>query len=169
MNMAAIREYFSFCSEFYEYHPFLTGIFVSLFTVLVLSLITESILLYRRSRRVKFLTFETSNGCVSVNSHAVSGLIRAICRSFKEFNLSNVYMIRRKKQIILCISVEYVCGSRTLPEAAQTFENRILDELKSTLGIVTVSSILLKVRNARSTDEISKEEPELVETPGSVE
>lgn len=163
--MDAIREYLMSCVEFYEFHPFLTGIFVSLFAVLFLSLITECILLYRGSRKVKFLSFDTQNGSVDVSANAISGLIRAISLDFKELNLGNVYLIRRKKQVILCMTVEYICGDRALTGVLELFEVRILDGLKNTLGITSVSSIRTKVRNVKATDDDGENEPQLAEAP----
>ena len=163
--MDAIREYFMFCTEFYEFHPFLTGIFVALFSVLFLSLVTECILLYRRSRKVKFLSFDTVNGSVDVSANAISGLIRTISLDFKEFNLGNVYLTCRKKQIVLCLTVEYVCGARPLTESIDLFEERILDELNKTLGISSVTAVRTKVRNVKSTDDDGRNEPQLAEVP----
>ena len=163
--MDAIREYLMSCSEFYEFHPFLTGVFVSLFSVLFLSLITECILLFRRSRKVKFLSFDTINGGVDVSVNAVSGLVRAISADFPEINLDNIYLIRSKKQIVLCMTVEYICGARVLTETIDLFEERILVELEKTLGISSVEVVRTKVRNVKSADDHSKKEPQLAEAP----
>lgn len=149
-----INEYISFCIEFYQHHPFLTGVVCSLLFVLILSLIIEVILIIRRARKVKFLSFEMENGCVNVSLRSMEGLVRVIGnKDFPEFNLGNVALMRRKQNIFLTVSVEYICGERTLPVAAQAFETRILSDLKSELGISDVSRIVLNVRNSRSADE----------------
>ena len=92
-------------------------------------------------------------------------MIRAISLDFKELNLGNVYLIRRKKQVILCMTVEYICGDRALTGVLELFEVRILDGLKNTLGITSVSSIRTKVRNVKATDDDGENEPQLAEAP----
>ena len=163
--MDAIREYLMSCTEFYEFHPFLTGVFVSLFSVLFLSLIAECILLYRRSHKVKFLSFDTLNGTVDVSVNAISGLIRTISADFQEINLDNIYLIRSKKKIVLCMTVEYICGARVLVETIDLFEERILDELEKTLGISSVEVVRTKVRNVKASNDDVKKEPQLAEVP----
>lgn len=162
--METLREYFADCVEFYQIHPFLVGVFVSLFTVLFLSLLVEAILLYRRSRKVKFLSFETDNGSVNVSAEAVRGLIRVISRDFNELNLGNIHMIRRKKQIILCMSVEYICGSRTLPEVIDLFEKRTFDDLVKILG-VSIDKIKTTVRHVRTPDDEGRNDMEIADIP----
>lgn len=149
-----IKDYFTFCWEFYQNHPFLTGIVVTLLGVLILSLIAEGILICRRAGKVKFLSFETENGKVNVSLRSMEGLVRVIGnKDFSEFNLGNVSLLRRKQNVVLFVSVEYVCGNRTLPVAAQAFEARILKDLKDVLGITDISKVVLNVRNSRSAED----------------
>ena len=161
--MNGIKEYFSFCIDFYNCHPFLTGVVITLLGVLFFSLIAEGILMYRRARKVKFLSFEISSGTVHVSVRSIEGLVRMICKDFPEFNLGNIHLSRRKGNVILHLSVEYVYGGRNLLAASTALEDRIFNDLKSILGVDDVSRVMLQVRNSRTAGEESADTLRAVE------
>jgi uncharacterized alkaline shock family protein YloU len=113
--------------------------------VLILLCLIYLVTFGKRRRKVKFISFESEDGAVSVSVNAVRDFIRKLGDEFDAV-ISMEPKIRAEKDMMsIDLDVKIQSGSR-IPELSQIIQTRIRESVRDGLGIAEVREIKVRVQ-----------------------
>ncbi len=113
--------------------------------ILVLLALLYAATLSRRRPKLKFVSFESDEGAVSISVHAVREFIRKLGEEFSAV-ISMDPKIRADRNVIhIDLDVSIQSGTR-LPELSAVLQNRIRDSIRDGLGISQVRDIKVRIK-----------------------
>ncbi|MGE4489264.1 MAG: alkaline shock response membrane anchor protein AmaP [Kiritimatiellales bacterium] len=99
----------------------------------------------QRRPKVKFISFDSEDGGVSISVNAVRDFIRRVGEEFGAV-VSLEPKIRAEKDLIsIDLDVKLQTGSR-IPELSQVLQNRVRESIRDGLGIAEVREIKVRVQ-----------------------
>ncbi len=121
----------------------LTGIMTGLILILIALLYLFT--LGKRRPKVKFISFESDAGAVSISVNAVRDFIRKTGEEFSAVEHIDPKLRADKENIGIDLDVKIKAGSR-IPELSQVLQTRVRESLRDGLGITDVSDIKVRVQ-----------------------
>lgn len=113
--------------------------------ILVLLALLYLVTLCRRRPKLKFVSFESEEGSVSISVNAVREFIRKLGEEFSAV-ISMDPKIRADRNVIhIDLDVSIQSGTR-LPELSAVLQNRIRDSIRDGLGISQVRDIKVRIK-----------------------
>jgi uncharacterized alkaline shock family protein YloU len=98
-----------------------------------------------RRPQVRYISFDSGNGSVSISVNAVRDYIRKLSGEFGAVVSIDPKIRAEKDSISLDLNVNLVAGAR-IPELSQALQNRVRDSLRDGLGIDEVKDIRVRVQ-----------------------
>lgn len=107
--------------------------------------------------RLRFVTFESDEGEVSISVHAVRDFIRKIGDEFSAIHQIDPKIHADRDQIRIDLDVKIVSGSR-VPELSQLLQARVREGIRDGLGIAEVRVIKVRVQEIIGEPPTSRED-----------
>lgn len=98
-----------------------------------------------RSPKVRYISFDSGNGSVSISVNAVRDYIRKLSGEFSAVVSIDPKIRAERDRISIDLNVNLVAGSR-IPELSQALQSRVRDSLRDGLGIAEVHEIKVRVQ-----------------------
>lgn len=95
--------------------------------------------------KVRFITFDSSNGSVSISINAVRDYIRKLGEEFGAVVNIEPKIRAEKKLISIDLDVKLQTGAR-IPELSQALQDRVRDGLRDNLGITDIRDIKVRIQ-----------------------
>jgi uncharacterized alkaline shock family protein YloU len=95
--------------------------------------------------KVRYISFDSGNGSVSISVNAVRDYIRKLSGEFSAVVSIDPKIRAEKESISIDLNVNLVAGAR-IPELSQTLQNRVRESLRAGLGIEDVKEVKVLVQ-----------------------
>jgi uncharacterized alkaline shock family protein YloU len=113
--------------------------------VVVLLALLNLVTLTRRCPRMRFISFESEDGTVSISVNAVRDFIRKLGEEFSAVISLEPKLSAHKKGINIDLGVKVESGSR-IPELSHILQNRVRESIRNGLGITEVDEIKVRIQ-----------------------
>lgn len=114
------------------------------FIVVLLSLL-HLVTFGPRHPKVRYISFDSGNGSVSISVNAVREYIRKLSGEFSAVVSIDPKIRAEKDSISIDLNVNLVAGAR-IPELSQALQNRVRESLRDGLGINDVKEVKVLVQ-----------------------
>lgn len=136
-------------SELYDFNMgYVAGITVAVAIMVVLLLLRLLLAFFLRGRRCPGVTIAEPLGDVFISRTAIHAVIKALEEDFRNFSIYKVNLYGRKRHNVK-VFINFDASGGGLPPQTTEFKNRVLEELKNTLGIETLSKVNVHLKNIR--------------------
>ncbi|MFA7256233.1 MAG: alkaline shock response membrane anchor protein AmaP [Kiritimatiellales bacterium] len=98
-----------------------------------------------RRPKVRYISFDSGNGSVSISINAVRDYIRKLSGEFGAIVSIDPKIRSDKDSISIDLNVNLVAGAR-IPELSQELQNRVRESLRDGLGIDEVNEVRVRVQ-----------------------
>lgn len=98
-----------------------------------------------RRSKVRYISFDSGNGSVSISANAVRDYIRKLSGEFSAVVSIDPKVRSEKDSISLDLNVNLVAGVR-IPELSQALQSRVRESLRDGLGIDEVKEVRVRVQ-----------------------
>lgn len=113
--------------------------------ILILLCILYVVTLAPRRPKVRYLSFESAEGGVSISVNAVRDYIRKLSGEFGAVVSIDPKILAEKDSLRIDLNVNLVAGAR-IPELSQALQSRVRESLRDGLGIEEISEIKVRVQ-----------------------
>lgn len=117
----------------------------SLGGILILLSVLYLVTFAPRSPKVRYLSFESAEGGVSISVNAVRDYIRKLSGEFGAVISIDPKILAEKDSLRIDLNVNLVAGAR-IPELSQALQGRVRESLRDGLGIEDISEIKVRVQ-----------------------
>jgi uncharacterized alkaline shock family protein YloU len=98
-----------------------------------------------RNPKMRYITFESGEGSVSISVNAVRDYIRKLSGEFSAVVDIDPRITAEKDRIRMDLNVDLVAGVR-IPELSAALQNRVRESLREGLGITDIAEIKVRVQ-----------------------
>ncbi|MFA6174411.1 MAG: alkaline shock response membrane anchor protein AmaP [Kiritimatiellales bacterium] len=98
-----------------------------------------------RRQKVRYISFDSGNGSVSISINAVRDFIRKLGDEFGAVVGIDPKIRAEKEAVSVDLDVKVQTGAR-IPELSQMLQNRIREGMQDSLGIVEVKEIKVRIQ-----------------------
>jgi uncharacterized alkaline shock family protein YloU len=113
--------------------------------IVVLLALLHLVTLTRRRPRMRFISFESDEGTVSISVNAVRDFIRKLGEEFSAVISLEPKLREERKKINIDLDVKVESGSR-IPELSHILQNRVRESVRNGLGITEVNEIKVRIQ-----------------------
>ncbi len=113
--------------------------------IMVLLSLLYLVTLGPRRPPVRFISFDSGNGSVSISVNAVRDYIRKLSGEFGAIVSIDPKIRSEKDSISIDLNVNLVAGAR-IPELSQALQSRVRESLRDGLGIDEVNEVRVRVQ-----------------------
>lgn len=113
--------------------------------IAVLLALLNLVTLTRRRPCMRFISFQSEDGTVSISVNAVRDFIRKLGEEFSAVISLEPKLSAHKKDINIDLDVKVESGSR-IPELSHILQNRVRESIRNGLGITEVNEIKVRIQ-----------------------
>jgi len=110
-----------------------------------------------RNPKMRYITFESGEGSVSISVNAVREYIRKLSGEFSAVVDIDPRITAEKDRIRMDLNVDLVAGVR-IPELSAALQNRVRESLREGLGITDIAEIKVRVQEISGEPALSDRE-----------
>lgn len=125
--------------------PFGSWSSVGIGALAVLIALLYLVTLAPRHPKMRYISFESGEGSVSISVNAVRDYVRKLSGEFSAVIDIDPKITAEKDRIRMDLNVELVAGVR-IPELSQALQSRVRESLRDGLGIMDIDEIKVRVQ-----------------------